>query len=317
MSHLSVVIPVWNEEESVAALMDRLRPLAAASSLPWQMVFVNDGSNDQTEDKLLAALQTSPDWVLVRLSRNFGQQPAYRAGLDVATGDAVVFLDADLQDPPEIIPEMIRLWQDGAKLVVGQRRSRGETGFRRLLFDLFHVVFHRLTSGAMPKDSGTFGLMDRVIVDELKRMPELNLFLPAMRCWVGHRREMVWYDRDVRHGEPKQSLGKLFSYAWDGITSFSILPLRAISLLGALISLGGFLYALILICIRFLQLFGHFPDLAVLGFTTLAVAVFFLGGIQLLCLGLIGEYLAKVYREVKRRPPYIIEQVRTSKDVGT
>jgi polyisoprenyl-phosphate glycosyltransferase len=254
--------------------------------------------------------------VLVRLSRNFGQQPAYRAGLDVATGDAVVFLDADLQDPPEMIPEMIRLWQDGAKLVVGQRRTRAESGLRRLLFDLFHLIFHRLTAGAMPKDSGTFGLMDRIIVDELRRMPELNLFLPAMRCWVGHRRETVWYDRDVRHGAPKQSMRKLFSYAWDGITSFSILPLRMISLLGALISAGGFLYALILVFIRFLQLFGHFPNLAVLGFTTLAVAIFSLGGIQLLCLGLIGEYLAKVYREVKRRPPYIVEQVRTSKDSG-
>jgi hypothetical protein len=209
---------------------------------------------------------------------------------------------------------MIRLWQNGAKLVVGQRRSRAESGLRRLLFDLFHVTFHRLTSGAMPKDSGTFGLMDRIIVDELKRMPELNLFLPAMRCWVGHRRETVWYDRAVRHGAPKQSMQKLFSYAWDGITSFSILPLRAISLLGALISAAGLGYAMILIVIRGLQIFGYFPTLSVKGFTTLAVAILCLGGIQLLCLGLIGEYLAKVYREVKRRPPYIIEEVRGAKD---
>lgn len=313
-SHISIVIPVWNEEESIAPLMQRLRPLAQTSVLPWQMVFVNDGSSDGTEDRLLAELETWPDWLLVRLSRNFGQQPAYRAGLDVATGAAVVFLDADLQDPPELIPEMIRLWQNGAKLVVGQRRSRSESGLRRLLFELFHIVFHRLTSEAMPKDSGTFGLMDRVIVDELKRMPELNLFLPAMRCWVGHRRETVSYDRDVRHGEPKQSLAKLFGYAWDGITSFSILPLRAISVLGALISAGGFAYAMVLISVRFLQLFGYFPNLTVLGFTTLAVAVLCLGGIQLLCLGLIGEYLAKVYREVKRRPPYIIEEVRAAAD---
>jgi glycosyltransferase involved in cell wall biosynthesis len=312
--HVSIVIPVWNEEESIAPLMERLRPLADASLLPWQLVFVNDGSSDRTEERLVAALETWPDWLLVRLSRNFGQQPAYRAGLDVATGAAVVFLDADLQDPPELIPEMIRLWQNGAKLVIGQRRSRAESGLRRLLFDLFHVAFHRLTSGAMPKDSGTFGLMDRIIVDELKRMPELNLFLPAMRCWVGHRRETVWYDRAVRHGAPKQSMQKLFSYAWEGITSFSILPLRAISLIGALISAAGFVYATILILIRFLQLFGYFPNLTVLGFTTLAVAILCLGGIQLLCLGLIGEYLAKVYREVKRRPPYIIEEVRSAKD---
>jgi glycosyltransferase involved in cell wall biosynthesis len=314
-THLSVVIPLWNEEESIAPLMERLRPLAAASSIPWQLVFVNDGSTDRTEDELLSKLDGSVDWILVRLSRNFGQQAAYRAGLEAASGDAVVFLDADLQDPPELIPEMVRLWQDGAKLVIGRRRSRAESGLRRALFDLFHVIFHRLTSGAMPKDSGTFGLMDRIIVDELKRMPELNLFLPALRCWLGHRQEILWYDRAVRIGEPKQSMQKLFSYAWDGITSFSILPLRAISLLGALVSGAAFLYALVLICIRFLQIFGYFPDLTVLGFTTLAVAIFGLGGIQLLCLGLIGEYLAKVYREVKRRPPYIVEHVRSSKDL--
>jgi glycosyltransferase involved in cell wall biosynthesis len=161
-TQLSVVIPLWTEEEGIASLMGRLRPLADASSLAWQMVFVNDGSNDQTEEVLLAELDGWSDWFLVSLSRNFGQQPAYRAGLDVATGSAVVFLDADLQDPPELIPEMVRMWQDGAKLVVGRRRSRAESGLRRLVFDLFHVVFHRLTSGAMPKDSGTFGLMDRV-----------------------------------------------------------------------------------------------------------------------------------------------------------
>ena len=143
-------------------------------------------------------------------------------------------------------------------------------------------------------------------------MPELNMFLPAMRCWVGHKQEVVWYDRTVREGAPKQSLRKLFSYAWAGITSFSILPLRAISAAGLLISLGGFAYGFLLITIRILQMFGYFHDLIVQGFTTLAVAVFCLGGIQLLCLGLIGEYLAKVYAEVKRRPPYIVEQVMHS-----
>jgi hypothetical protein len=143
-------------------------------------------------------------------------------------------------------------------------------------------------------------------------MPELNLFLPAMRCWVGYRGETVWYDRAVRKGAPKQSMQKLFSYAWDGITSFSILPLRAISLLYALISATAFLYALILVSIRVLRFLGYFANLSVLGFTTLGVAILGLGGIQLLCLGLIGEYLAKVYREVKRRPPYLVEQVRSS-----
>jgi polyisoprenyl-phosphate glycosyltransferase len=307
---VSIVIPLWNEEETIAPMLARVLALVRAEAeARWELVFVNDGSRDATQERLLGAAEQFPAWKLVQLSRNFGQQAAYRAGLEHASGDAVVFLDADLQDPPEMIPEMIRLWRDGAKLVVGQRRSRAETGFRRFCFDLFHTIFHRMTQGAMPKNSGTFGLMDRVIVEQLRRMPELNVFLPALRCWVGFRQEVVWYDRAVREGEPKQSFAKLLRYAWNGITSFSVLPLKAISLLGLLISLGGIAYGFLLLGIKLLQLAGFFPELVVQGFTTLAVAIFSLGGIQLLCLGIIGEYLARIYDEVKRRPPYIVEQV--------
>ena len=313
MQKLSIVIPLYNEEDNLQRLMARLELLACDSALPWQLVFVNDGSKDGTQAVLLPLLESWKDWIFVQLSRNFGQQPAYRAGLEVGElGTQSIFLDADLQDPPELIPEMVQHWKEGAKLVVGQRRSRAETGVRRWFFEAFHAIFYWLTSGSMPKHSGTFGLMDRQIVEELKRMPELNMFLPAMRCWVGHRRETIWYDRTAREGAPKQSWSKLFSYAWAGITSFSILPLRAISALGLLISLGGFAYGFLLITIRVLQAFGHFSGLIVQGFTTLAVAIFCLGGIQLLCLGLIGEYLAKVYAEVKRRPPYIVEKVLRS-----
>lgn len=309
---VSVVVPLFNEEDHVAALVEALARLAAHREVAWEFILVNDGSRDATRERMLPLLPRLGRWKYVHLSRNFGQQPAYRAGLAAASGDAVVFLDADLQDPPDLIPEMLARWEAGAKLVTGCRRSRAETGVRRWLFDGFHTVFHRVTGGAMPRDSGTFGLMDRVIVKELLAMPELNVFLPALRCWAGFRQEIVWYDRVARAGEPKQSLHKLLSYAWNGITSFSTVPLRMISFLGALISLAGFGYALFLIVIRVLQNAGYFQNLVVQGFTTVAVAILCLGGIQLLCLGIIGEYINKVYIEVKRRPPYIVEEVLTS-----
>jgi dolichol-phosphate mannosyltransferase len=309
---VSVVVPLFNEEDHVASLVEALARLTANRDVAWEFVLVNDGSSDRTRERLLPLLPKLGRWKYLHLSRNFGQQPAYRAGLAAATGDAVVFLDADLQDPPELIGEMIALWKSGAKLVTACRRSRAETGVRRMLFDGFHTVFHRITGGAMPRDSGTFGLMDRVIVNQLLTMPELNVFLPALRCWAGFRQEIVWYDRQARAGEPRQSLHKLISYAWNGITSFSTIPLRMISFLGLAISVVGFGYGLFLVGVRLLQAVGYFQNLAVPGFTTVAVAILCLGGIQLLCLGIIGEYINKVYVEVKRRPPFIVEEVLVS-----
>ncbi len=311
---ISIIVPLFNEEENVVALIGRLQALSRLEVAKWQFIFVNDGSADGTRERLLAEVKKLPRWLFIQLSRNFGQQAAYRAGLDAADGDAVVFLDADLQDPPEIIPEMIERWKDGAKLVTACRKSRAERGLRRVLFDAFHAIFFRVTNGVMPKDSGTFGLMDRLVADELRRMTELSVFLPALRCWVGFRQEVIWYDRAVREGAPKQSISKLFGYAWNGITSFSTVPLKLISLLGLIISGIGFSYAAVLLFVRILQWWGWFPSLIVQGFTSLAVAILCLGGIQLLCLGVIGEYLEKVYTEVKRRPPYIVaETIKSEK----
>ena len=309
---VSIIVPLFNEEENVVALIGRLHALSRLEVARWQFIFVNDGSADGTRERLLAEVKKLPRWQFIQLSRNFGQQAAYRAGLDAADSDAVVFLDADLQDPPEIIPEMIARWRDGAKLVTACRKSRAERGLRRMLFDAFHAIFFRVTRGVMPKDSGTFGLMDRVVADELRRMTELSVFLPALRCWVGFRQEVIWYDRAVREGAPKQSFSKLFGYAWNGITSFSTVPLKLISLLGLIISGIGFSYAAVLLFVRILQWWGWFPSLIVQGFTSLAVAILCLGGIQLLCLGVIGEYLEKVYTEVKRRPPYIVAETLKS-----
>jgi len=225
----------------------------------------------------------------------------------------VVFLDGDLQDPPELIPELVARWRKGARVVTGCRRSRPEKGLRGLLFRVFHETFFYLNGGVMPKNSGTFGLMDRTVADHLRQMPELNLFLPAQRSWIGYQKDTVWYDREARGvGAPKQSYPRLLSYAWDGFANFSELPLKLISVLGILISLVGFVYAAILFAIKLAQLVGFFPALMVQGFTTIAVAMLCLGGIQLVCLGIIGEYLARIYREVKRRPLYLVDQVRSS-----
>jgi glycosyltransferase involved in cell wall biosynthesis len=307
---ISIVIPFWNEEESVEALLTRLFELKQHYSFPIELVVVNDGSTDQTLSTLKGLLGRFPYWTLLSLSRNFGQQAAYRAGLDYSRGDAVIFLDADLQDPPELIAEMVEHWHQGAKVVVGCRRSRSERGLRRFLLNLFHTLFKALTGGIMPKDSGTFGLMDRVVVDHVRNLPEVNLFLPALRSWFGYKQATIYYDRAPRSGRPKQTLLKLVNYAWDGITSFSDLPLKLIGLLGLVISSLGFCYAFILLSIKLAQVFGFFRELEVMGFTTLAVAVLFIGGIQLLCLGIIGEYIARSYKEAKRRPIYIVEEVQ-------
>jgi polyisoprenyl-phosphate glycosyltransferase len=309
---ISIIIPVWNEEDTIEPLIERLQKLSSESVYCFDFIFVNDGSADRTQEKLLELLPCLPRWRVIKLSRNFGQQAAYRAGLDQADGDAVVFLDGDLQDPPEVIPPMVDVWQHGSKVVVACRRSRPERGLRGFLMRRFHDIFHVMTGGLMPKGSGTFGLMDKKVADAVKAMPELNIFLPALRSWVGFPREYVWYDRSARKGRPKQTLSKLFNHAWDGIVSFSELPLKTISWIGAVTSLVGFGYAGVLIAIKISQLFGYFAELIVPGFTTIAVAVLCVGGLQLIALGVVGQYIARIYREVKQRPIYLTEEIVSS-----
>ena len=309
---ISIIIPVWNEEDTIEPLIERLQKLSSESVYCFDFIFVNDGSVDRTQEKLLELLPQLPRWRVIKLSRNFGQQAAYRAGLDQADGDAVVFVDGDLQDPPEMIPAMVDVWQHGSKVVVACRRSRPERGLRGFLMRRFHDIFHAMTGGLMPKGSGTFGLMDKKVADTVKAMPELNIFLPALRSWVGFSRGYVWYDRAARKGKPKQTLSKLFNYAWDGILSFSELPLKTISWIGVGTSLVGFGYAGVLIAIKISQLFGYFTEFIVPGFTTIAVAVLCVGGVQLISLGVVGQYIARIYREVKQRPRYLTEEIVSS-----
>ena len=306
-----------NERPGLKLLFSTLRAAIATAPVDWEIVVVDDGSTDGTRDVLMQELLVFPRWQALILSRNFGQQPAYRAGLGAANGDAVIFLDADLQDPPELIPKLVAKWQEGFKVVTACRTSRAERGPRRWMFDAFHQLFHRMTHGTMPKNSGMFSLVDRLVVKQLLDMRETNLFLPALKCWFGFPQASVPYARKERAvGAPKQSFRKLLNYALNGIYSFSDLPLQWIGLLGLFVSLASFGYGFILFFIKLGQFFGYFEMLEVKGFTTQAVAVFCLGGIQLLCLGIIGQYLARMYREIKSRPLYVVEQTLTSDEPG-
>jgi dolichol-phosphate mannosyltransferase len=307
---VSIVIPMLNEREGLRALFDRLMAAIKDPGVDWEMVVVDDGSTDGTPEAVREELKRFTRWKLVLLSRNFGQQPAYRAGIDHASGDAVIFLDADLQDPPELIPQLLEKWRMGFKVVTGCRTSREERGLRRIFFDAFHKIFHRMTGSVMPANSGMFSLVDRVVVAHLIAARETNLFLPALKCWYGYPQTTIEYARKERAvGDAKQSLRKLFRYALDGLFSFSDLPLQWIAAIGAMICLASFLYAGVLVIEKCLQTFGYFPELRVLGFTTLAVAIFGLSGVQLLSLGIIGQYLARVYRESKGRPIYVVGSV--------
>ncbi|HEV2454525.1 MAG TPA: glycosyltransferase family 2 protein [Verrucomicrobiae bacterium] len=307
---VSIVIPMLNEREGLRTLFDRIESALANTAADWEMVVVDDGSTDGTSNAAKDEMKRFGRWQLIVLSRNFGQQPAYRAGLDHARGDAVVFLDADLQDPPELIPQFLEKWRAGYKVVTGRRTSREERGLRRVLFDGFHRVFHSMTGRVMPMNSGMFSLIDRVVINQLAAARETNLYLPALKSWYGFPQTTVEYARRNRAvGEPKQSLRKLFAQALDGLFSFSDLPLQWIAAVGAVICLASFAYAGILVVEKILQMFGFFSQLRVLGFTTLAVAIFGLSGVQLLSLGIIGQYLARVYRESKGRPVYVVESI--------
>ena len=302
---VTVVIPVFNEEAVLPELLARLGAMfAGRTDIGWRVVFVDDGSRDRTAALVAAAAAKDPRLQLIELSRNFGFQAALAAGLAHAPGDAVVTMDADLQDPPEIIPEMVDAWRGGAEVVRAVRRSRQESGLRRVGMDLFHFFFRRVSDFPIEQNTGTFGLMDRAALDALNRLPERHRFFPGLRSWVGFRTAEVAYDRQERAaGRPQQTLRRLVRYAFDGVFSFSYLPLRLLAYAGLLIGVSGFFLGLYYVIKRLIDI-----ERAPTGFTTLAALILFLGGVQLIGIGVLGEYLARIYDEVKQRPLYIIKR---------
>jgi glycosyltransferase involved in cell wall biosynthesis len=305
---LAIVIPVFNEEQVLPELFARLSALFTANpGYAWRAVFVNDGSRDSTARLVRAQGQGDPRFELLELSRNFGFQAALAAGLAHASGaDAAITMDADLQDPPEVIPEMVAAWKAGAEVVRAVRRSRQETGMRRMGFDLFHSVFGRLVDTPVEANTGTFGLLSHAALEAFGQLPERHRFFPGLRAWIGFPTADVVYDRQERAaGRPKQTFGRLVRYAVDGFFSFSYLPLRILTYIGMMVSGLGFALGLFFIVKRLLGI-----ETAMTGFTTLVSVVTFLGGIQLIGIGVLGEYLGRVYDEVKQRPIYLVKPQR-------
>jgi glycosyltransferase involved in cell wall biosynthesis len=302
---LDIVIPIYNEEENLAKLFLRLREACGRlEGVDWRVIYVNDGSADRSLEIMLGQAQRDKRFTIVDLSRNFGHQAAIAAGLSNSEGDAVIFMDGDLQDPPELIPELLASWKKGARVVRAERRSRKETGLRRLGFELFHKIFSWISDFPVHSQSGIFGLLDRRALEELKRFTEKNRFFPGLRSWVGFEQDVIYYDRpDRAAGEPKQSMKRLIKYALDAVFSFSYKPLRLMTAIGVIISASGFCLACFFI---FRRLAGI--EIAQTGFTTLVTLVLFLGGVQLIAIGILGEYLARIYDEVKQRPLFIVKE---------
>ncbi|HTX11070.1 MAG TPA: glycosyltransferase family 2 protein [Solirubrobacteraceae bacterium] len=296
---LSVVAPVYNEEDTIEQFYGRV--CTALQGVRFELVLVDDGSTDGSELEMLKLASNDPRVRLVQLSRNFGHQTALTAGLDHARGDAVVMLDADLQDPPELIPRMLDHWRAGCDVVYAVREQRdGESRFKLATARWFYALFDRLAQVELEHNSGDFRLLDRRALDALLSMRERNRFLRGMTVWVGYRQAAVPYNRDPRYaGKTKYTIPKMLRFSFDAISSFSHRPLQLATLLGFLISTLAFIAIPVVIALHFMG--SYLP-----GFGSLTIAVLLLGGIQLIAIGLIGEYVGRIYDEVKGRPLYLV-----------
>lgn len=299
---ISIVVPAYNEANVLPEFHRRLSAVLDSLGTASEVIYVNDGSTDETLGVMQRLRESDPRVAILDLSRNFGKEVALTAGLDHATGDAVVIIDADLQDPPEVIPDLIERWREGYEVVYAVRAERkGETWFKEVTAKLFYRIISGITSVDIPMDTGDFRLMDRRVVDALKRVREQHRFMRGLSSWVGFRQTGVEYVRQERYaGETKYPFRKMLRFALDGITSFSYLPLQLATYFGFFIaglSLLGIVVAIIL------RLSG---STAFYGQASTLVSVLFLGGIQLIFLGIIGEYLGRIYDEVKSRPLYIV-----------
>lgn len=300
---IGLVIPCYNEEDVLPALLERLDALVRDWTTPVWVLFVDDGSRDRTPELLDAACERHPNRACLRLSRNFGHQIAVSAGLKHSRGDVVVVLDADLQDPPEFIPAMLAKWREGFDVVYAVRENRKENPILRTAYALFYRILKRIANVEIPLDAGDFSLMDRRVVDHINAMPEHNRFIRGLRGWVGFRQIGLPYSREARQaGAPKYNLRRLLNLAMNGVISFSSIPLQVASWMGVLSSLLGFA-VLVWVLVNGL-VSGRTPP----GWASLAVIVLVFGGIQLIVLGIIGEYISRIFDEVKCRSHYIVER---------
>lgn len=300
---LSVVIPLLNESEVFEQLVLRVRMCLEDIDLSWEVIFVDDGSSDGTDALIRGVAELDLRFKGVVLSRNFGHQPALCAGLEHAQGSAVVTMDGDLQDPPEVLQEMVARWREGYHVVHARRKTRRTVWWKRAAYCTFYRIFRWVAPIDVTVDAGDFALMDRMIVDLVNTMPERTRFVRGLRSWVGFRQTTVEYDRPERAaGDSKYSVRALFRLAYDGIISFSDLPLRLATLTGFVVSAASVAYGCYIVLWR-LVTGSQLP-----GFATLITAIAFLGGMQLIAIGICGEYIARIYREVKRRPVYLVRR---------
>ncbi|RCW43410.1 glycosyltransferase family 2 protein [Paenibacillus prosopidis] len=302
----SIIVPMFNEEEVIELTYDRLKQVMDGTEEPYELIFVNDGSHDRTVELITMICNFDPSVRLINFSRNFGHQIAISAGMDYAQGDAIVVIDADLQDPPEVILEMIAKWKEGYEVVYGKRLKRkGETVFKKVTAKIFYRTMRIMTNVDIPVDTGDFRLIDRKVCDVLRGLKEKNRFVRGLVSWIGFRQTMVEYEREERFaGETKYPLKKMISFAVDGITSFSHKPLKIATYVGFTLSIGSFLYLIVVI---FQKLF---TGSTVAGWASIVAVNLLFNGIILMLLGLIGEYIGRIYDESKNRPLYIVRDVQ-------
>ncbi len=310
MKTITLLIPAYNEEEVLYKLYDRLLTvMEKVKNYGFEVLFVNDGSNDNTLSIIKEMRNKDNRVSYIDLSRNFGKETAMIAGFDYANGDAVVIIDADLQDPPELIPEMIKYWEQGYDDVYAKRRSReGETKLKKLTASLFYKILQKTTRIPVQKNTGDFRLLDRRAIKALRKFREYERYTKGMYSWIGYNKKEILFDRDPRAaGKTKWNYFKLADLAINGITSFTTAPLRFSALLGAIISLSAFFYMIFVI----FKTVIYGADVS--GYPSLMTVILFLGGIQLFSLGIIGEYLGKVFSETKNRPLYFIDEYNDNK----
>lgn len=301
---ISVVVPIYNEQENLPELRRRMSAALDSIGDSWELILVNDGSRDASAEMIRSYHAEDPRIKLINFSRNFGHQPAVTAGVHHASGQCVILIDGDLQDPPEVIPEMVAKWKEGFQVVLAERRSREDGGTRGVGFRLFYPLFRRISDLPTVPDAGIFGLMDRRVVTEFNKLPERNRFIPGLRAWLGFKQGSIFYDRkDRAAGKPKQTMRRLIKYAMDGMVSFSYKPLRWMTYFGFFVSFVTFM----LIPTYFIFALLGLGKIGA-GFFTQFIATLFLGGVQLISIGVLGEYVGRIYEEIKQRPLYVVQE---------
>ena len=305
MPMFSVIIPAYNEEEAIAETYRRVTAVMEGMGEAYELIFVNDCSRDQTAHIIAAFCATDSSVRLINLSRNFGHMPAISAGMANARGAAIFVIDADLQDPPEVFPQMAEKWREGFHVVYGRRKKReGESWFKKWSAKVFYRFINKMTTIELPVDTGEFRLIDRKVCDAVNRLPEKNRYIRGLVSWVGFKQAAVEYDRQERFaGQTKYPVRKMISFAMDAITAFSYKPLKLATTLGFLMSLFSFIYMLQILYERF------FTDRVITGWASTMVAILFTQGIVMMILGLMGEYIGRIYEEIKNRPSYIIQEI--------